>query len=204
MKREMGLLGLLAILCLLLSASSGCDLRQVLSKSTGNPPATQTGSSTPGSPADYEALLPPQIGSYSRTEKPSVLNFCSTVPDCDYQASADYKAASGEKVTVGVKAYKSSGDAKAALEDTIRKDTDYSASKEPGFDPSTDVIRFQIVKRTPTNNGAELLILDSLPRYPKSKEALWLSGNQVYEWIDVSGTKNISEVETLAAAFIQR
>lgn len=104
---------------------------------------------------------------------------------------------------MGVKLYKSSEDSKAAFDDSIKRDTADSASKEPGYDPEADITRFKIVKRIPTNSGGELLILDSLPRFQKMKEAVWLKGSYIYTWTDNSGTKNMTEVETLANAFTQ-
>jgi hypothetical protein len=68
------------------------------------------------------------------------------------------------------KRFKSSQDANSALEKSIGSTTDYSWSKEL----ATDILRFKIVKRTPTNSGSELLILDSMPRYPKAEEAYWV------------------------------
>ena len=197
------LLFLLAFACRMLNSEGN-------NQANSNNSSTSSGSNSysTGSSRDYEAILPPQVGTFDRTDKPGVLDWCSGTgvdyPTCVFDASAKYKAENGGTVSIGDQRFKSPQDAKHAMDLELKEDTDTSGTHTPGYDINADTARSKITKRTPTKNGGELVILETLPGYRKIRIAFWVNGSDLFAFGGTDEARNLEPVEALANAYIQR
>jgi hypothetical protein len=90
--------------------------------------------------------------------------------------NATYTGPGGEEITTGVKQFASPADATKALGYLIEQAT--TPDKKAG--PASDLLRLKIVRRPRLASGTELLVMQSLPRYPKAEEVRWADGKNVF------------------------
>jgi hypothetical protein len=154
---------------------------------------------TPSSTPNYESLLPPQVGNFTRSDVRPGLNTLSNedrsvVPELHVGM---YRAPNGTQLSCTFYRLLPNADANAFIERQIAWLTITSASQ--GITPSQDVVRFRVVRRVPTNGG-EMIVMQNQPGHPQVEQVYWIGSGGVF----MAASSGYTLPEEFANAYLRR